>query len=386
MDTSGFLISSAMRATTWVRSWSCSAPRRSWASRRWAVRSSNIEHRAHGLGAIAHHRVGRDLEGQVAEGELHLDPRHRASLGQGLEEHVAERGGQHPQVPVQHLPRRHAEDLRGAAVDRDDLLVGIDGDDAARHAGEDPLVEFLLVLEQVVHADVADGGGQVGSEIEQGLGLVAPVAAAGDPLAQGEDADQLPVRAERDGHHRLQDGQLAGDLPGRGIRDAALGLLELDEPALGGQPQRQAAVRAQGERLHHVRRQSAIRGDAVVARGRIAEQDGAAARARQLRHSVEELVQHARQIEAGRERLRELLRHLGQRVRGHGRARHRDLVGGLGGGTPRRPQGGHFLEQAELVLGLLEQALQVPSRERLEQHEVGRLRRALVLGARRSPG
>ena len=127
----------------------------------------------------------------------------------------------------------------GAAVDRDDLLVGIDGDHAARHAREDPLVELLLVLEQVVHADVADGGGQVGPEIEQGLGLVAPVAAAGDPLAEGEDADQLPVRAERDGHHRLQDGQLAGDLPGRGVGDAALGLLDLDEPALGGEPQRQ---------------------------------------------------------------------------------------------------------------------------------------------------
>jgi len=51
-----------------------------------------------------------------------------------------------------------------------------------------------------------------------------------------------------------------------------------------------------------------------VAGGRIGEEDRAAARAHQLGHPVEELVQHARQIEAGRERLRELLRHLGDRV------------------------------------------------------------------------
>ena len=37
IETSGFLISSAIRATTWVSSWSCSAPRRSWASSRCAV-------------------------------------------------------------------------------------------------------------------------------------------------------------------------------------------------------------------------------------------------------------------------------------------------------------------------------------------------------------
>ena len=108
-------------------------------------------------------------------------------------------------------------------------------------------------------------------------------------------------------------------------------------------------------------REGAIRGDPVVAGGRIGEQDRAAARAGQLGHPVEELVQHAREIEAGRERLRELLRHLGERVRGRGRARRRGLVRALGDRAPRRPQGGHFLEQAELVLGLLEQGLQVPA-------------------------
>ena len=59
------------------------------------------------------------------------------------------------------------------------------------------------------------------AEVEQGLGLAAPVAAAGDPLAQGEDADQLSVRAERDGHHRLQHGHLAGDLARGGVGRAA---------------------------------------------------------------------------------------------------------------------------------------------------------------------
>ena len=91
IDTSGFLISSAMRATTRVSSWSCSAARRS--ERELALRRQVLEdqHRAHGRRAFAHHGVGRDLERQAPQRELDLAARDRAASRERLVEEIAQR-------------------------------------------------------------------------------------------------------------------------------------------------------------------------------------------------------------------------------------------------------------------------------------------------------
>ena len=86
------------------------------------------------------------------------------------------------------------------------------------------------------------------AEGEERLGLAAPVAAAADALPEGEDPHQLAVRVQGDGHHRLQGGQLARDLAGRGVRGAAPRLFDLDEAPLGREPQGKTAVRVPRQR------------------------------------------------------------------------------------------------------------------------------------------
>ncbi len=323
------------------------------------------QHRAHRLRPVAHHRVGRDLQRQIAVGELHLGAVDRAALGERGVQHVAQRGRQHSQVAVQHLARGESEDLGGPAVDPHDLLFRVDGDHAVRHAGEDALVELLLVLEQLVDADLAYRGGEVRAEREECLGLAAAVAASADALAQGEDADQLAVRADRDGQHRLEGGQLPRDLARDGIRGAAARLLDLDEATLGGQPQGKPAVVRESQRLDHLRGQAAIRGHPVEMAARFSEQDRGAARTHELRHPVEELVEHAGQVEAGGQGLGEFLGHLRGRVWRRRRAVHggvrRHLTERVAGG----PESGHLLEQPQLVVGLLEQALELAGGEGL---------------------
>src|SRR5258705_2712525 len=103
------------------------------------------------------------------------------------------------------------------------------------------------------------------------------------------------------------------------------------------------------------------------------EQDRGGAWARQLPDAVEELVEDAREIEAGREGLREFLDHLGRGLqRGRGRV-GRTLDGAGGGWIPGGAEGGDLLQEAELLVGLLEQAMELAARERLEEHEVGGL-------------
>ena len=55
-----------------------------------------------------------------------------------------------------------------------------------------------------MNADVADRGGEVARQVEQGLGLSPPIGAARDALAERQDADQVSMRGERDRDHRLQ--------------------------------------------------------------------------------------------------------------------------------------------------------------------------------------
>src|SRR4026207_298622 len=80
-------------------------------------------------------------------------------------------------------------------------LTAPDGDDAARQVREDPLAELLLTLELVVQRDVADGGGQMRREIEERLGLAAPV--------------HRP-------HQRRPAGRRRGPPPGRGTPPATI--------------------------------------------------------------------------------------------------------------------------------------------------------------------
>src|SRR5439155_21440238 len=61
------------------------------------------------------------------------------------------------QILADHGGRPQIQDLLGTPVERPHFLVTADGDDAARHVGEDALVEFLLVVQLVVQGDVADG-------------------------------------------------------------------------------------------------------------------------------------------------------------------------------------------------------------------------------------
>src|SRR5207249_10835333 len=92
---------------------------------------------------------------------LDLVTSRRAPGLQRIEGHVAQRRRERAQVLLENLAGRQLENFLGPPVDRADALVATDGDDAARHVGEDALAELLLALELVVERDVADGRGQV---------------------------------------------------------------------------------------------------------------------------------------------------------------------------------------------------------------------------------
>src|SRR3972149_4773105 len=81
-------------------------------------------------------------------------------------------------------------------------------------------------------------------------------------------------------------------------------LLDLDEPPLGHQPERQAAVGGEAHRFDEMRREPAGGAHPVLPVLVLGEEDRAPARARQLGDGVEEEIEHARQGEArgGRER------------------------------------------------------------------------------------
>jgi hypothetical protein len=311
------------------------------------------EHGPERLGAVAHHGIGGHFERQVAQRELHLGARHETSAGQRLEQQIAQGRRQDAQVLAERVAGRHAEDLLRPAVHDHHVLVGPDGDHAVRHAGEDPLVEFLLVLEQVMHADVADRRGEVRAEIEQDLGFPAAIRAPRDSLAERENRDQLPVGDQGDRDDRLQHRHLAHDLPGGGVSGPGMRLVDLHEAPFDGEPERETAVRGQRQGFRDVRGEAAIGADAVLVARLVGEQERAPTRTRHLRHRVQEQVQHAGQVEAGGERLGELLGHLGQGMR-------RDLdseeaVAVALGSDPGRPDGaerGHLLQKAELVFRL----------------------------------
>ena len=61
------------------------------------------------------------------------------------------------------------------------------------------------------------------------------------------DADQFAVRAQRDGHHRLQGRELARDLAGGRLRGVAARVLDMDEATLGRQSEGQTAVGGEGQ-------------------------------------------------------------------------------------------------------------------------------------------
>ena len=170
MDTSGFLISSAIRATTRVRSWSCSASRRWAASSFWAVRSSKTSTAPSGCAVLVPDRIGRDLQPQPAQGELDLErgPPARPEASVSYSMSPSGEGRTRRSWPTT-ARGRQLEDLLGPPVERAHPLVAADGDHAARHVGQDPLAELLLPRELVVQRDVAQGRGQVGGEVEQRL-------------------------------------------------------------------------------------------------------------------------------------------------------------------------------------------------------------------------
>ncbi len=246
------------------------------------------QHRAHRRRALAHDGIRGDLEWQAAQRQLDLTARDRATAREGLVEEIAEGRGQGAQVAVQDVTRRHAQDLLGASVHDHHALLGTDADDPARHALEYSLVELFLVLELMMNADVADRGGEVARQVEQGLGLPPPIGAARDALAERQDADQVSVRGERDRDHRLQHSHLPGDLACRGICRPPLRLLDLNEPSFGHEPERQAAIGGEADRFDHVAREPAGSAHAVLPVLVVREKDGAPARAGQLGDGVEE--------------------------------------------------------------------------------------------------
>src|SRR5947208_3377752 len=151
------------------------------------------ENRAERRAVLAAHGISRDLEPEPAQRELDLVAARRASRPQRVEEHVAQRRRKRAEVLLEDLAGRELENLLGPAVDRADALIAPDGDDAARHVGQDALAELLLTLELIVERDVADGRGQVRREIEERLGLAASIHRADDRLPDGEDRDELTV-------------------------------------------------------------------------------------------------------------------------------------------------------------------------------------------------
>ena len=201
-------------------------------------------------------------------------------------------------------------------------------------------------------ADVADRRGEMARQIEQGLGLAPPVGAARDALAERQDAHQLSVRGERDGDDGLEHRHLPGDLARGGVGRPPERLLDLDEPSLRHQPERQAAVGGEADRLDDVRREPARRAHPILPVLVLGEEDRAPARARQLGDGVEEEIEHAREIEARGERLGELLGdlvqlprgafvgqvglvHAGGRVRASDEPRVAPSPPGAGGASPR---------------------------------------------------
>ncbi len=175
-------------------------------------------------------------------------------------------------------------------------------------------------------ADVADGGGEMRPEAEEDLRLAPAVGPAGDALPEREDGHQLAVGDERDGDHGLQHRHLPRDLAGGRIGGAAVGLVDLDQAPLGGQPERQPRVGGEGQGLHHVGHQAPEGAHPVLAPVLVGEEDRAPARPHHLGHRVQEQVEHARQVEPGGERLGELLGHLGEGVRGGLQPQDRSFV------------------------------------------------------------
>ena len=160
-------------------------------------------HRAHGGRALAHHGVRRHLEGQAAQGELDLAAGDGAAARERFVEEIAEGRGQDAEIAVERVLGGHAQDLLGPPVHHDHALLGADGDDPARHALQDALGEFLLVLELVMNTDVADGRGERAGEVEERLDIAPVVRAARDPLAEEQDSHELAMGGEGNGDHGL---------------------------------------------------------------------------------------------------------------------------------------------------------------------------------------
>jgi len=113
----------------------------------------------------------------------------------------------------------------------------------------------------------------------------------------------------------------------------------------------------------------------------LGEEDGAPARARQLRDGVEEEIEDARKIETRGQRLGELLGDLGQLAWRDVEGRPLVVEGNLGAdGRARGAKRGHLLEKMELLLGLAQHRLQVQGGEGMEEDEVRFLRRCFVVG------
>ncbi len=124
---------------------------------------------------------------------------------------------------------------------------------------EDPLAELLLALELVVQRDVADGGGQMRREVEERLGLAAPIHRAHQRLPDGENRDELPVRQERHGQDALKQLQLARDL-------RVVDVVKTRRPSLGGEPAGQALPGVQAHRFDDRSGEPAMGRDAVFLR------------------------------------------------------------------------------------------------------------------------
>ena len=134
----------------------------------------------------------------------------------------------------------------------------------------------------MVDADVANGRGEMAGQIEQRLSFSTTVGSPRDALAQGEDAHELAVRGEGDGHHCLQHRHFPCDLARSGIRGLGVGFFDLDKPSLRHQPEGQAAVRGKTDRFDDQRGQPARGAHAVLPVLVFGEEDGAPGGPRQL--------------------------------------------------------------------------------------------------------
>ncbi len=235
--------------------------------------------------------------------------------------------------------------------------------------GQDALAELLFALELVVERDVADRGGQVRAQIEERLGLPATVGRPHNRLTHGEDPDELAAREERYREDALEQLQLA--------HDVRVG--EVDEPggsALRGEPPNEPLAGRQAHRADDLRRQPAMRGDAIFLRVGAGQEQRHPGGSNELPDRVEEHLERSRQVEARGKRPRELLEHACERG---------TLPRLIGAGRRARPPGrearaerGDFARQPKPVGDVAQRAVELTLPERQRESEVRRGR--LVTG------